>query len=85
MNALEREMKSILTELKEAYGVFELKAEFEAEGSRMVELMRLKDVASSVDLPIILKIGGKYFFPILVLKFSMYCSCFNCFFNALII
>ncbi len=58
MNILEYEMISVLTELKEKYGVFEIKAEFEAEGSRMEELMRLKDVTSSVDLPIILKIGG---------------------------
>lgn len=58
MNILEREMKVILTELKETYGVFQIKAEFEAEGSRMEEMMRLKDVTSSVGLPIILKIGG---------------------------
>ncbi|MBV5328685.1 MAG: citrate lyase beta subunit [Chlorobium sp.] len=58
MNTIEREMISILIELKEKYGVFEIKAEFEAEGSRMDELMRLKDVTSTVGLPIILKIGG---------------------------
>ena len=58
MNVLEKEMIVILKELKEKYGVFEIKAEFEAEGSRMEELMRLKDVTSSAGLPIILKIGG---------------------------
>lgn len=58
MNVLEKEMIVILKELKEKYGVFEIKAEFEAEGSRMEELMRLKDVTSAVGLPIILKIGG---------------------------
>ena len=58
MNLIEREMVSVLTELREKYGVFEIKAEFEAEGSRMDELMRLKDVTSAVGLPIILKIGG---------------------------
>lgn len=58
MNVLEKEMMIILKELKEKYGVFEIKAEFEAEGSRMVELMRLKDVTTAVRLPIILKIGG---------------------------
>lgn len=51
-------MIEVLKELKEKYGVFEIKAEFEAEGSRIEELMRLKDVTSRVDLPIILKIGG---------------------------
>ena len=35
MNVLEKEMQVILTELKEKYGVFEIKAEFEAEGSRI--------------------------------------------------
>ncbi len=51
-------MISILVELKEKYGVFEIKAEFESEGSRMDELMRLKDITSATGLPIILKIGG---------------------------
>lgn len=58
VNLLERKMISILTELKEKYGVFEIKAEFEAEGSRIEELMRLKDVTNAVNLPIIIKIGG---------------------------
>ncbi len=58
MNILERKMIVVLRELKEKYGVFEIKAEFEAEGSRMEELMRLKDVTTTVGLPIILKIGG---------------------------
>lgn len=58
MNILEKEMVVILKELKEKFGVFEIKAEFEAEGSRIDELMRLKDVTSFVGLPIILKIGG---------------------------
>lgn len=58
MNKLEYEMIEVLKYLKNDYGVFEIKAEFEAEGSRMEELMRLKDITSSVGLPIILKIGG---------------------------
>lgn len=58
MNIIEKEMVEVLNDLKANYGVYELKAEFEAEGSRMEELMRLKDVASAVNLPIILKIGG---------------------------
>ena len=58
MNVLEYEMIDILKRLKDEYGVFEIKAEYENEGSRQVELMRLKDVADRVDLPIILKIGG---------------------------
>ena len=58
MNNLEREIVDVLKCLKDEFGVFEIKAEFEAEGSRMEEMMRLKDITSHVGLPIILKIGG---------------------------
>lgn len=58
MNSLEYEMIDILKKLKREYGVIEIKAEFEAEGSRIEELMRLKDVTTSANLPIILKVGG---------------------------
>ena len=58
MNVLEYEMIDILRELKEKFGVYQIKAEYENEGSREVELMRLKDVTDRVDLPLIIKIGG---------------------------
>jgi len=58
MNVIELEMVELLKKLRDDFGVFEVKAEFEAEGSRMEEMMRLKDVTSKADLPIILKIGG---------------------------
>ena len=58
MNSIELKMLDILKSLKNDYGVYEIKCEFEAEGTRMEELMRLKDITSSVGLPIILKIGG---------------------------
>lgn len=58
MNVLEYEMIEVLKKLKNEYGVFEIKAEYENEGSRQDELMRLKDVADRVNLPIIMKIGG---------------------------
>jgi len=58
MNELEYQMIDVLKTLKNEYGVFEIKAEFEAEGSRMEEMMRLKDITTFVGLPIILKIGG---------------------------
>lgn len=58
MNSIEREMVEVLKRLKNDYGVFEIKAEYENEGSRQDELMRLRDVAAKVDLPIIMKIGG---------------------------
>jgi hypothetical protein len=51
-------MIEILKKLKDKYGVIEIKAEYENEGSRADELTRLKDVASAADLPIIIKIGG---------------------------
>lgn len=58
MNVLEREMILLLKELKGNHDVFEIKAEFEAEASRMVELARLKDVVSLAGLPLIMKTGG---------------------------
>ncbi len=58
MNVLEREMIDILKCLRDECGCFQIKAEFEAEGTRMVELMRLKDLTSGLGLPIIMKIGG---------------------------
>jgi len=58
MNILEKEMIETLKKLKNEYGVFEIKAEYENEGSRLVELMRLKDVTSFVGIPLIIKIGG---------------------------
>ena len=56
MNSLEYEMYDLLKSLKEEYGVFEIKAEYENEGSRQTELMRLKDLTEKLDLPIIIKI-----------------------------
>ena len=58
MNVLEYEMIDLLKKLKNEYGVFQIKAEYENEGSRQVELMRLKDVVDAAGLQIILKIGG---------------------------
>ena len=58
MNILEYEMIEMLKVLKEKHDVFEIKAEYENEGTRDTELMRLKDVTEKAKLPIILKIGG---------------------------
>ncbi len=58
MNILEYEMLDLLKSLKEDHGVFEIKAEYENEGSRQTELMRLKDLTEKLNLPIIIKIGG---------------------------
>ena len=58
MNKNEIAMVDILKKLKGEYGVVQIKAEFENEGSRQDELSRLKDVASAAGLPILIKIGG---------------------------
>jgi len=58
MTKLELEMIEILKELKQNYSVVAIKAELEAEGSRLPELMRLKEVSNSVGLPLTIKIGG---------------------------
>lgn len=58
MTTLERKMVELLKELRDEYGVTEVKAEFEAEASRIHEVMRLRDVASRAHLGMVLKIGG---------------------------
>lgn len=58
MNTLELKMVDLLTNLKVNHGVVEIKAEFEAEASRMNELMRLKEIASKSELGFVIKIGG---------------------------
>ncbi len=58
MNSLESRMVSILCELKEKYHVGGVKAEFEAEGTRMEEAQRLKDVTTKAGLAMNIKIGG---------------------------
>jgi len=58
MNKTEREMVSILTRGRESFGIVSVKAEFEAEGTRLEELLRLVDVARASGLPMTVKIGG---------------------------
>src|SRR6266849_4499459 len=58
MNALECRMVTILCELKDKYHVTGVKAEFEAEGTRMEEAQRLKDVTTRAGLGLNIKIGG---------------------------
>ena len=58
MNALERKMVRQLRDLRENHHVIGVKAEFEAEGTRMEEAMRLKDVVSSAGLGLTMKVGG---------------------------
>ena len=58
MNSLEYKILDLLEDMKKNYGVVNLKAEFEAEGVRIDELMRFKEIADRAGLGIVLKIGG---------------------------
>lgn len=58
MNLTEKRMVELLTELKEKYNVTGVKAEFEAEGTRLEEAMRLKEISLKANLDLNLKIGG---------------------------
>ena len=51
-------MVSILEEGRSRLGILALKGEFEAEGARLDEMQRLKDIASSAGLSLTVKIGG---------------------------
>lgn len=58
MNDLERKMVEQLQDLRENHHVIGVKAEFEAEGTRLEEAIRLKEVISAAGLGLTMKVGG---------------------------
>jgi hypothetical protein len=58
MNNLEKKMVETLIDLKENHHIIGVKAEFEAEGTRMEEALRLKEIVTKANLDLTIKIGG---------------------------
>ncbi len=58
MNLLEKQMVETLIDLKTNHHVVGVKAEFEAEGTRLEEALRLKEVVTRAGLDLAIKVGG---------------------------
>jgi hypothetical protein len=58
MNLLEEKMVDQLVDLRENHNLIGIKAEFEAEGTRLEEALRLKEVVTKAGLDLTIKVGG---------------------------
>jgi len=58
MNQAERQMVALLVDLRENHYFMSVKAEFEHEGARLEELLRLREITLRAGLGITFKIGG---------------------------
>jgi len=58
MNLAEKKLASLVRRINDRGHLKSIKAEFEAEGTRSDELLRLLDVTRSFNVPLTLKIGG---------------------------
>ena len=58
MNTIEKKLVALTKRMKARGHIVGIKAEFEAEGTRSDELLRLLDIISKANLPLTLKIGG---------------------------
>lgn len=58
MNLLEKKMVDLLKDLRDNHSVIGMKMEFEAEGTRIEEAMRLKEISMAAGLTLTTKVGG---------------------------
>ncbi len=58
MNSTEKRMTELLHELRNNHGAIAIKADFEAECTRMEEALRVRDLIASANLSLTVKIGG---------------------------
>lgn len=58
MNELENRMVSLLIQMRDEFHLVGVKGEFEAEGARLEELLRLKEIATKAGVELTTKIGG---------------------------